>query len=50
MKYGVNSEELNGSTEIGVKTNHGRLVSHDVHLPYNLPFSSNVTLEYVFKL
>ena len=50
MTYEVNSDELNGSTEIGVKTNHGRLVSHDVHLPYNLPFSSNVTLEYVFKL
>ena len=50
MKYEISSDELNGSTEIGVKTNHGRLVSHDVHAPYNLPVGSNVVLEYVFKL
>lgn len=50
LEYVVNSDELNGTTEIGVKTNHGRLVSHDIHPPYNLPFHTDVTLKYVFKL
>lgn len=42
--------ELNGTTEIGIKTNHGRLVSHDIHPPYNLPFGTTLTLKYSFKL
>lgn len=50
MKLNIENDDLNGTTEIGVKTNHGRLVSHDIHPPYNLPFGTNVTLEYVFKL
>lgn len=41
---------LDGTTEIGVKTNHGRLVTHDIHAPYNLPFTANIVLEYVFNL
>lgn len=50
MKYEIEKEYLDGTTEIGVKTNHGRLVSHDIHAPYNLPFGTNIILEYVFKL
>lgn len=50
MECEVTNEDINGTTEIGVKTNHGRLVSHDIHPPYNLPFGSNVTLKYEFKL
>lgn len=50
MECEINNEDINGTTEIGVKTNHGRLVSHDIHPPYNLPFGSNVTLKYEFKL
>lgn len=50
MKCDLENSDLNGTTEIGVKTNHGRLVSHDIHPPYNLPFGSNMTLEYIFKL
>ena len=50
MRYEVSKEDLNGTTEIGVKTNHGRLISHDIHAPYNLPFGTNIILEYVFKL
>ena len=50
MTYETNNTELNGVTEIGVKTNHGRLVSHDIHAPYNLPFGTNISLEYIFKL
>lgn len=50
LKYEIEDTKLNGTTEIGVKTNHGRLVSHDIHPPYNLPFGSNLTLQYSFKL
>ena len=50
LKCEVSKEDLDGTTEIGVKTNHGRLVSHDIHAPYNLPFGTNLILEYVFKL
>jgi len=50
MRYEVSKEDLNGTTEIGVKTNHGRLISHDIHAPYNLPFGTNIILEYVFRL
>lgn len=50
MKCEMDNDDLDGTTEIGVKTNHGRLVSHDIHPPYNLPFDSNIVLEYVFKL
>ena len=46
----LNNEDIDGTTEIGVKTNHGRLVSHDIHAPYNLPYGDNIILEYVFKL
>ena len=50
MRCEINREELNGTTEIGIKTSHGRLVSHDIHAPYNLPFGTNISLEYIFKL
>ena len=50
IKCELENTDLNRTTEIGVKTNHGRLVSHDIHPPYNLPVGSNLTLEYVFKL
>ena len=50
VKCELENSDLDGTTEIGVKTNHGRLVSHDIHPPYNLPVGSNLTLEYVFKL
>ena len=50
LKYEIEDTKLNGTTEIGVKTNHGRLVSHDIHPPYNLPFGSILTLQYSFKL
>ena len=50
LKCDINKNDLNGTTEIGVKTNHGRLVSHDIHPPYNLPIGTTLTLEYVFKL
>lgn len=50
MKCTVNKEELDGATEIGVKTNQGVLVSHDIHAPYNLPFGTDIILEYAFKL
>lgn len=50
MKCDMKNDDLNGTTEIGVKTNHGRLISHDIHPPYNLPFETNITLEYSFKL
>lgn len=50
MKYEVPTNKVINTTEIGVKTNHGRLVSHDIHEPYNLPLNTNITLEYVFQL
>ena len=50
MKCTLRKEDLDNTTEIGVKTNHGRLVSHDIHAPYHLPFGTDLTLEYVFKL
>ena len=50
LHYEIDRNDLNNTTEIGVKTNHGRLVSHDIHAPYNLPFGTNIILEYVFKL
>lgn len=50
MECAVNKDDLDGTTEIGVKTNHGRLVSHDIHAPYNVPFGTDITLKYVFKL
>lgn len=50
MRYTIRKEELDGTTEIGIKTNYGRLVSHDIHAPYNLPFGTDIILEYVFKL
>lgn len=50
LKCTINKEDLDGTTEIGVKTNHGRLVSHDIHAPYNLPLGNEMILEYVFKL
>lgn len=50
MKCSMNKDDLDGTTEIGVKTNHGRLVSHDIHAPYNLPIGTDITFEYVFKL
>lgn len=50
LKCEMTDIDLNRTTEIGVKTNYGRLVSHDIHPPYNLPFGTNMTLEYAFKL
>lgn len=50
LQYSLRPTDLNGTTEIGVKTNHGRLVSHDIHPPYNLPSETDITLHYVFKL
>ena len=50
MKCTLNKEDIDGTTEIGVKTNHGRLVSHDIHAPYNLAFGNDISLQYVFKL
>lgn len=50
LKCNLDNTKINGTTEIGVKTNHGRLVSHDIHPPYNIPFGTNITLEYEFKL
>ena len=50
LKCEMENNELDGTTEIGIKTNYGRLVSHDIHPPYNLPFGANLTLEYSFKL
>ena len=50
LKCTISKDELDGTTEIGVKTNHGRLVSHDIHAPYNLPLGNDMIVEYVFKL
>lgn len=50
LKCELDYTQLNNTTEIGVKTNHGRLVSHDIHPPYNLPFNTVLTLKYRFKL
>lgn len=50
LKCELENQYLNNTTEIGIKTNHGTLVSHDIHAPYNLPFGNNIIIEYVFKL
>lgn len=50
LKCEISSNELDKTTEIGVKTNRGILVSHDIHKPYSLPFDTNIILEYVFNL
>ena len=50
LKCTFNKEDLDNTTEIGVKTNHGRLVSHDIHAPYSLPLGNEIIIEYVFKL
>ena len=50
IKQTFTDEDLENTTEIGIKTNRGRLVSHDIHAPYRLPVGTSITLEYIFKI
>ncbi len=44
----ITGETLNGTTEIGVKTSNGLLVSRDVHEEIQVPVSANVTVNYEY--
>lgn len=46
----MNGSEINDTTEIGVITNKDNLVSRDVHKPIQVPYSSNVTINYYYTL
>lgn len=46
----VNGSELNDTTEIGVKNTDEKLISRDVHKAIQVPYSSNITINYMYSI
>ncbi len=50
LKATFNSNRINGTTEIGVATSNGVLISRDVHEKIDIPITSTFTIVYTYKL
>ena len=50
MQTELNGAEINNTTEIGVITSEGNLLSRDVHEPIQVPYNSNITIKYMYSV